>query len=337
MLSARPRVAAAAGAHRARPPAARLRIDALPPRSPPVREGRRTPQARPRRSPRRSRRCASTSARRRRRVNLLDPDDRPRPLLRRLHRQVQPRPPARRARPAGADRYRRPVGSLPADWREQSVLRGLDGPAGPVEVAFGRAPRRARGQPRDTLHRHDVVDGARRGAPGAGSTGAVPVPDPGVRAVHVPGGHLRRARASSPTDFPPRAVLDRAPARLLPPPLDRRLRGGEGRERRAPSFQNAITPVAPPTAEHCAGRPRRLLFYARPEAHAARNMFELGVLALARAARDGASAATGAPRLGSVAPPSGSRSGRPSSSSCSRAPSSATTLSCSPSTTSGWR
>ncbi len=34
--------------------------------------------------------------------------------------------------------------------------------------------------------------------------------------------------------------------------------------------------------------PRRLLFYARPEPHAARNMFELGVLALARALQDGA-------------------------------------------------
>jgi hypothetical protein len=35
-------------------------------------------------------------------------------------------------------------------------------------------------------------------------------------------------------------------------------------------------------------RPRRLLFYARPEAHAARNMFELGVLGLARALQAGA-------------------------------------------------
>jgi hypothetical protein len=32
---------------------------------------------------------------------------------------------------------------------------------------------------------------------------------------------------------------------------------------------------------------RRLLFYARPEPHAARNMFELGVLALSRLAQDG--------------------------------------------------
>ena len=37
-----------------------------------------------------------------------DPDDRPDALLRRLHRQAQPRPPARRARRARADRDRRP-------------------------------------------------------------------------------------------------------------------------------------------------------------------------------------------------------------------------------------
>ncbi|MCW3067057.1 MAG: hypothetical protein JWN32_4229 [Solirubrobacterales bacterium] len=55
------------------------------------------------------------------------------------------------------------------------------------------------------------------------------------------------------------------------------------------SFQNAITAVAPPTAGELAARStRRLLFYARPEPHAARNMFDLGVLALSRAVEDGA-------------------------------------------------
>jgi glycosyltransferase involved in cell wall biosynthesis len=55
------------------------------------------------------------------------------------------------------------------------------------------------------------------------------------------------------------------------------------------SFQNAITPVRAPSASELARTgPRRLLFYARPEPHAARNMFELGVLALSRAAAEGA-------------------------------------------------
>jgi len=55
------------------------------------------------------------------------------------------------------------------------------------------------------------------------------------------------------------------------------------------SFQNAITAVRPPRAAELAARgPRRLLFYARPEPHAARNLFELGVLGLTRALALGA-------------------------------------------------
>jgi glycosyltransferase involved in cell wall biosynthesis len=64
--------------------------------------------------------------------------------------------------------------------------------------------------------------------------------------------------------------------------------GAETGELNSASFQNAITPVGTPTAEELQARTsRRLLFYARPEPHAARNMFELGVLALARLAQDG--------------------------------------------------
>jgi hypothetical protein len=46
-------------------------------------------------------------------------------------------------------------------------------------------------------------------------------------------------------------------------------------------FRNAITPVGPACAADLArAAPRRLLFYARPEPHAARNLFEIGVWAL---------------------------------------------------------
>jgi glycosyltransferase involved in cell wall biosynthesis len=55
------------------------------------------------------------------------------------------------------------------------------------------------------------------------------------------------------------------------------------------AFENAITAIEPPTASELADRAtRRLLFYARPEPHAARNMFELGVLAIDRALEHGA-------------------------------------------------
>jgi glycosyltransferase involved in cell wall biosynthesis len=58
---------------------------------------------------------------------------------------------------------------------------------------------------------------------------------------------------------------------------------GEG-EQASTSFQNCITSVGRITREEIAGRvPRKLLFYARPEPHAARNMFEMASLALSEA------------------------------------------------------
>jgi hypothetical protein len=65
--------------------------------------------------------------------------------------------------------------------------------------------------------------------------------------------------------------------------------GPDAGDRDSVAFQNAITAVPKPSAAALQARSsRRLLFYARPEAHAARNMFELGLLALARAVEDGA-------------------------------------------------
>jgi glycosyltransferase involved in cell wall biosynthesis len=61
----------------------------------------------------------------------------------------------------------------------------------------------------------------------------------------------------------------------------------EGR-RLSATFRNAITAVSPPSAEEMSRRPRpRLLFYARPEAHGHRNMFELGLMGLAEAVAHG--------------------------------------------------
>ena len=60
-------------------------------------------------------------------------------------------------------------------------------------------------------------------------------------------------------------------------------------DRDSAAFQNAVTRVRPLDEPELAARTtRRLLFYARPEAHAARNMFELGVLGLSRAVMGGA-------------------------------------------------
>lgn len=65
-------------------------------------------------------------------------------------------------------------------------------------------------------------------------------------------------------------------------------RGEHDGERDSVVFRSAITPVGRVTEEELAARDRRsLLFYARPEEHAARNMFELGVVALSRALAEG--------------------------------------------------
>jgi glycosyltransferase involved in cell wall biosynthesis len=65
--------------------------------------------------------------------------------------------------------------------------------------------------------------------------------------------------------------------------------GTERGDAASAAFQNAITQVHPPTADELVRRrTRKLLFYARPEPHASRNMFELGMLALERLAEEGA-------------------------------------------------
>ena len=64
--------------------------------------------------------------------------------------------------------------------------------------------------------------------------------------------------------------------------------GSEAGERHSVAFENTITDVGAVGVSDLAGRsPKKLLFYARPEPHAARNMFELGIAALARGAEAG--------------------------------------------------
>jgi hypothetical protein len=64
--------------------------------------------------------------------------------------------------------------------------------------------------------------------------------------------------------------------------------GSNGGDDGSISFQNTITSVGEVRVEDIASRsPKKLLMYARPEAHAARNMFEMAVLALSAAVRRG--------------------------------------------------
>ena len=78
-------------------------------------------------------------------------------------------------------------------------------------------------------------------------------------------------------------------------------RGAEAGDEASMAFENAITPVTPPAAAELERRQTSsLLFYARPEAHAARNMFELGALALSRAVGEGVLAGVELHGIGTV-------------------------------------
>ena len=259
-----------------RPPSTRGPAPARPPSRPCAR------------SPRRSRRCGwRSSDDAPRRVNLLIPSIDLQHFFGgyigkfNLARRLAAR--GERVRIVTVD----PVGSLPRELAARR--RGLQRARRDARRGRGRVRARVagdRGEPRRHADRHHVVDRPhrRRGAALARRR-ALPLPDPGVRAVHVPDGLVCGAGGRELHVPPHRAVLDRAAARLLPPPRARRLRGGAATgDAASASFDNAITAIDPPTAAELAGRsPRRLLFYARPEPHAARNMFELGVLALSRA------------------------------------------------------
>ena len=102
-----------------------------------------------------------------------DPDDRPRPLLRRLHRQVQPRrrrSPTRFPRP---DRDRRP-GRDAAAVLERTVesYSGLAGVFERVEVAFGRESPALEVSRARSLRRDHLVDRSHRGGGDTGGSEA---------------------------------------------------------------------------------------------------------------------------------------------------------------------
>ena len=181
-----------------------------------------------------------------------------------------------------------PVGALPRSWqREVEGYRGLEGVFETVEVAFGRE------SPGLEVSRDDafvattwwtahIAHAALQALGGERFLYLVQEYEPFTFPM---GSHA--ALADESYRFPHDALFS---SELLRDYFRRHGLGvfGPGGGTSA-AFQNAITPVPAPDAAALAGRsPRRLLFYARPEAHAARNMFELGVLALGRAIERGA-------------------------------------------------
>jgi hypothetical protein len=185
-----------------------------------------------------------------------------------------------------------PVGSLPPSWREDvEAYSGLAGLLGEVEVEFGRESQGLEVSHSDafiatTWWTAHIAHAALRTLDATRFLYLIQEYEPFTFPM---GSHA--ALAAETYRFPHTALFS---TELL---RDYFRRGGLGvyaagpaaGDRDSASFDNAITAIDPPSAGELAGRrPRRLLFYARPEPHAARNMFELGVLALSRALERGA-------------------------------------------------
>jgi glycosyltransferase involved in cell wall biosynthesis len=184
-----------------------------------------------------------------------------------------------------------PVGALPPGWREATAgYAGLDGLFERVEITFGREAPAVEISRRDrfiatTWWTAHIADDALRWVDAERFLYLIQEYEP----FTFPMGTYA-ALADQSYTFPHFALFS---SELLRGYFRARAIGvfagaHGGGERESASFQNAITAVDPPTAVELAARTtRRLLFYARPESHAARNMFELGMLALERALREG--------------------------------------------------
>jgi hypothetical protein len=184
-----------------------------------------------------------------------------------------------------------PVGPLPRSWAAQlEAYSGLAGVFDEVEVAFGHASTLevSRGDAfvATTWWTAHIADAARRELESERFLYLIQEYEPYTFPM---GSHAALAEASY--RFPHVALFS---TELLRDFFRRHAigvyrAGAEAGAQRSASFQNAITDVAPPDAQELAARrTHRLLFYARPEPHAARNMYELGVLALGRSLERGA-------------------------------------------------
>jgi glycosyltransferase involved in cell wall biosynthesis len=185
-----------------------------------------------------------------------------------------------------------PVGALPATWRRDvEAYSGLAGMLDDVEVAFGRESQGVEMSRGDALiattwWTAHVADAALRSLEAERFMYLIQEYEP----FTFPMGSLG-ALAGESYRFPHTALFS---TELLRDYFRRHAlgvyaAGAAAGDAASASFDNAITAIDPPPAATLAARrPRRLLFYARPEPHAARNMFELGVLALSRALERGA-------------------------------------------------
>jgi hypothetical protein len=184
-----------------------------------------------------------------------------------------------------------PVGPLPPSWRRTvEAYSGLDGLFDSVEVVFGRESPGVEVSRTDrfvatTWWTAHLAKHALAGRDDEHFLYLIQEYEP----FTFPMGSLS-ALADESYSFPHRALFSTGFLRDWF--RERRLGvysgGAAAGDAASEAFQNAITDVRPPAVEDLRERQtRRLLFYARPEEHAARNMFELGALALSRAVDEG--------------------------------------------------
>lgn len=197
--------------------------------------------------------------------------------------------------------------SLPADWRERiGGYEGLGGGAlDRIEVVFAHDRRPLPINPDDTLiATHWTVAHIAAGA--AAELGGRPF----VYLVQeyepfiFPMGSAAALAAES-YRLPHRAIFSTALLRdyFAARRIGVFTAGEEAGNRDSVVFDNAITPVGPVDAgELRRDGPGRLLFYARPEEHAQRNLFEIGAMALDRALAEGALGGWRLSGVGSVEP-----------------------------------
>ncbi|MGO9974344.1 MAG: glycosyltransferase [Solirubrobacteraceae bacterium] len=186
-----------------------------------------------------------------------------------------------------------PVAPLPRAWmRTLQSYSGLDGLAEHVEIAFGReAIGGLEVSPHDsfiatTWWSAHIAERARSAIGAEPFLYLIQEYEPFTFPM---GSYAALARQSY--DFPHRALFSTELLRdyFRAHRIGVYEAGVQEGDRTSTAFENAITALPRPTVAALAARscPRRLLFYARPEPHATRNLFELGVLALQRAAADG--------------------------------------------------
>ena len=185
-----------------------------------------------------------------------------------------------------------PVGSLAVDWRRRvESYSGLAGLFAQVEVSFGREAASLEASPDDafiatTWWTAHVASQALDTVRAERFLYLIQEYEPFTFPM---GSHA--ALAAESYGFPHTALFS---TELLREYFRRHrlgvyASGPEDGDRASATFRNAITAVrASDAAVLRERRPRRLLFYARPEGHAARNMYELGALALSRALDRGA-------------------------------------------------